>query len=112
MRDHLVQPPVQFVRGTVAHALQAQIPGGYLNDDGQIPARLDGHDLIGHLYAQNADRFFRQAKTVVFLGGIPLFHMDDHIDGLGKNDGADAVHGADVDDADAADLHEVADHFG
>ena len=29
--------------------------------------------------AQNGHGFLRQAQPVVFLGGVPLFHVDDHV---------------------------------
>ena len=63
------------MRGAVAHALEAEVARGHLDDDGQVAPRPDGHGLVGHLHAQNGHGFLRQAQPVVFLGGVPLLDV-------------------------------------
>ena len=54
--------------------------------------------------------FIVHPEPVVFLILLPMLQMDDHIDGAAGDDGADTVYRGDIDDAYAADLHEVAYH--
>ena len=41
LAEQVAQPAVQLLGGGIAHPLETQVPGGHLDDDGQVPARPD-----------------------------------------------------------------------
>ena len=102
----------QLLGGVVAHLLLTVVHSGALDDDGQVTAGGDGDGDAGYIDAQDVDGLALQTHTVVVLALLPGLHLDDHIDLLGILDRADTVHAAHVDDADAAQLDEVADVVG
>ena len=104
----------QFPRRVHAGTFETEITGGNLHDDGQIAAGLDRDFLAGNRNAENLDITVVQADAVQFVAVIRTgdSQLHDEVDGLTEGDGADAEHGLDIDDADAADFHEMADALG
>ena len=66
----------------VAHLLLTVIDCCSLYDDGQVPARTDRQGMADYLIAQEFCVLLGQAQAVVFLILIPVFQLNDHVDGL------------------------------
>ena len=66
---------------------------------------------MGYLYAENGNILFAQAQAVILLAIHPFFHVHDQVNRLAQGDCAYAIHGTDINDANAANLHKVANHL-
>ena len=97
------------MRGVVAHLLLAVVHRRDLDDDREISAGLDRDRHHRHADAEDLGVFAVDAHAVVDLRRIPDLEVDAHVDLFGELDGAHAEDAAGIDDADAAQLDEVAD---
>ena len=97
--------------GVVAHLLLAVVHRGQLHDDGEVAPGADRDRHLRQGHAEDGGRLAGQAEAVVGLALLPALHLHDEVDLRLGLDGAHAVEVADVDDADAAHLHVIADHL-
>ena len=99
----------QLVGGVVAHFLLAVVHRRNFNDDGKVTTGLYRDRHHRHLDAENLRVFAVHAHAVVDLRRIPDLQIDAHVDFLLQLNGAHTENATGVDDADAAQLDEVAD---
>ena len=78
---------------------------------GMLRPGLHGYLELGDPHAEDLGRELLGADAVVHLVGVPFLEAADELDLLLVPDRADAEEVGDVDDAQAADLHVVADHL-
>ena len=90
----------------------AVVHGRHLHDTGQVPSGTDGHLQRGHEDAHDLLKVLLLAHAVIGLALLPLPQVDDQVDLFRGLDGAGAEDAADIDDADAPQLHKITDQFG
>src|ERR1039458_6224704 len=103
---------VEFLGGVVAGGLELDLKGGDFDEAGQVASGPHGDDDVGDFHAENFDVFLLQAQAVNVGDFIPGFQGDDQVHAFFGANAADAEHGGDVDDADAADFHVGAGQLG
>src|SRR5690348_9179178 len=79
-----------------------------LNQKDDIPPRFDRQNVDRNLHAQNIGELLIEPYSVIKTSIVPLFELDDEIDFFIVSDAHGTIQMCDVDDANAADFHQMA----
>src|SRR5712671_8009757 len=109
LRDLAREPLLEVLGRMVPLQLEQVVPGGDLDDGGQVAAGAHRHDEQRHLGVQHAVLLLLDTEPVVLDPVVPLDQLHHHLDLLAVPHRRHAEQVLDVDDADPADLHVVLD---
>src|SRR5262245_36970998 len=110
--DPLAEPPRELARGVEALELEEVVPGGDLDEHGEVASGPDRHLDVRERDAEDLVPVLVEAEAVVALAGLPRVELDRVLHELREPHGGDAEEVLDVDDPDPAQLHVIAGQLG
>src|SRR5579863_6732888 len=105
---HVVDQPLVELLGRIHPAVAEQmVHGNHLRHDGDVLSRIERDRDLGHRNAQDGHGDAVEACALDDGILVPFLEVDHHLDALLLPHGTDAEYRANVDQSDAAHLHEV-----